>query len=67
MWGPSRFTLSLKWCARYFFATEEHKKLFEQNPHQYLTQYCGYYACGVAPGALFPVDISTWQMRNGNL
>ncbi len=53
--------------ATYFFATEEHKKLFEQNPGRYVPQYGGYCAYGVALGALFPVDISTWQVRNGKL
>ena len=53
--------------ATYFFATEDHKKLFEQNPRQYVPEYGGFCAYGVALGALFPVDISTWQVRNGKL
>jgi YHS domain-containing protein len=53
--------------ATYFFATEEHKRLFEQNPTRYVPQYGGYCAYGVALGALFPVDINTWQVRNGKL
>jgi len=53
--------------ATYFFATEEHKKLFEQNPDKYVPQYGGFCAYGVALGKLFPVDINTWQVRNGKL
>ncbi len=53
--------------ATYFFATEEHKRLFEQNPDRYVPQYGGFCAYGVALGKLFPVDINTWQIRNGKL
>ena len=53
--------------ATYFFASKEHKELFEAAPEKYLPQYGGYCAFGVALGALFPVDISTWQVRNGKL
>lgn len=53
--------------ATYFFATEEHKNLFVQNPDKYVPQYGGFCAYGVALGKLFPVDINTWQVRNGKL
>ena len=53
--------------AVYFFATEEHKKLFVQDPVKYAPQYGGFCAFGVAIDALFPVDISTWQIRDGKL
>lgn len=53
--------------ATYFFATEDHKRLFEQNPDTYAPQYGGFCAYGVSVGALFPVDISTWQVRDGKL
>jgi YHS domain-containing protein len=53
--------------ATYYFATEEHRKLFAQNPGQYAPQYGGFCAYGAALSALFPVDISTWQIRNGKL
>lgn len=53
--------------AVYFFATEDHKKLFEENPGKYAPQYGGFCAYGVGRGALFPVDIDTWQVRNGKL
>lgn len=53
--------------ATYFFANEEHKKLFKENPDKYAPQYGGFCAFGVAKGALFPVDINTWQVRDGKL
>jgi YHS domain-containing protein len=53
--------------ATYFFATEEHKKLFSENPARYTPQFGGYCAYGVSLGKLFPVDINTWQVRDGKL
>ena len=53
--------------AVYFFATEEHKQLFTVSPDKYVPQYGGFCAFGVGLNALFPVDISTWQIRNGKL
>jgi YHS domain-containing protein len=53
--------------ATYFFATEEHKKLFAENPATYAPQFGGYCAYGVSLGKLFPVDINTWQVRDGKL
>jgi YHS domain-containing protein len=53
--------------ATYLFATEEHKKLFMENPGKYTPQCGGFCTYGVGAGKLFPVDISTWQGRNGKL
>ena len=53
--------------ATYFFATEEHKNLFTENPATYVPQYGGYCAYGVSLGKLFPVDINTWQVRDSKL
>lgn len=53
--------------ATYIFASKEHKELFEAAPEKYAPQCGGYCAYGVAVGALFPVDISTWQVREGKL
>lgn len=53
--------------ATYFFATEEHKTLFAANPARYAPQFGGYCAYGVSLGKLFPVDIKTWQVRDGKL
>ncbi|HZO84988.1 MAG TPA: YHS domain-containing (seleno)protein [Verrucomicrobiae bacterium] len=53
--------------ATYFFASEEHKKLFTEDPAKYVPQFGGFCAYGVALDKLFPVDISTWQVRDGKL
>jgi YHS domain-containing protein len=53
--------------ATYFFASEEHKKLFATDPDKYAPQFGGFCAFGVALDKLFPVDISTWQVRDGKL
>ena len=37
------------------------------NPEKYVPQYGGFCAFGVAEGALFPVDVNTWQVRDGKL
>ena len=53
--------------ATYFFTSEEHKKLFAADPAKYAPQFGGFCAFGVAIDKLFPVDISTWQVRDGKL
>lgn len=53
--------------ATYFFASEEHKSLFTANPEHYVPQFGGFCAFGVAIDKVFPVDISTWQIRNDKL
>ena len=53
--------------ATYYFASEEHKALFTANPEKYVPQFGGFCAFGVALGKLFPVDINTWQVRDGKL
>ena len=53
--------------ADYLFATKDHKTLFLANPEKYAPQYGGYCAYGVSVEALAPVDISTWQIRDGKL
>ena len=53
--------------ATWFFASEEHKALFTAHPEKYAPQCGGYCAFGVSVGALFPVDITTWQVRNEKL
>ncbi len=53
--------------ATYFFASEEHKTLFTANPVKYAPQFGGFCAFGVAIEKLLPVDITTWQVRDGKL
>jgi YHS domain-containing protein len=63
----SPFITAMHQGAVYYFATEEHKAMFEKNPAKYAPQYGGFCAYGVALGKLFPVDINTWQVRNNKL
>jgi YHS domain-containing protein len=53
--------------ATYLFASRAHKALFDATPEKYVPQFGGFCAYGAALGALFPVDISTWQIREGKL
>jgi hypothetical protein len=53
--------------ATYLFASKAHKAMFEADPAKYAPQFGGYCAFGASVGALFPVDINTWQVRNGKL
>ena len=53
--------------ATYFFANEENKAEFAADPDKYAPQYGGFCSFGVSVGALFPVDISTWQVYNNKL
>lgn len=53
--------------ATYFFASKEHKGLFNTEAERYVPQFGGYCAFGVAEGALFPVDFNTWQIRDQKL
>jgi YHS domain-containing protein len=53
--------------AKYFFASKAHKSQFDADPEKYVPQFGGFCAYGAALGALFPVDINTWQIRDGKL
>ena len=53
--------------AIYYFASEQHKAMFAKNPDMYAPQNGGFCTFGVSVGALFPVDIRTWQVRNNKL
>lgn len=53
--------------ATFLFASKDHKVRFEADPQKYVPQFGGYCAFGVSLGTLFPVDINTWQIRNGKL
>ena len=53
--------------ATYYFASEEHKTLFTENPDKYVPQFGGFCAFGVSINKVLPVDISTWQVRHGRL
>ncbi len=53
--------------AVYFFASKENKAKFEKDADKYAPQFGGYCAFGVSVGALFPIDINTWQIIDGKL
>lgn len=53
--------------ATYLFASKEHRKMFESDPAKYAPQTGGFCTYGVSVGALFPVDINTWQIHDGKL
>ncbi|MBI5576458.1 MAG: YHS domain-containing protein [Deltaproteobacteria bacterium] len=53
--------------AKYLFASKAHKAQFDADPEKFVPQFGGFCAYGAALGALFPVDISTWQIRDGKL
>lgn len=53
--------------ATYLFASEKDKALFVKDPAKYAPQFGGFCAFGVSVGALFPVDVSTWQIHDGKL
>ena len=52
---------------QYYFASAEHKQTFDRDPEQYIPQFNGYCAFGVAMGQLFDVDPRTGQVIDGRL
>ncbi len=53
--------------ATYYFASADHKALFDANPDQYKPQYGGYCAYAVSVGKLRPVDVNIFQFVDGRL
>lgn len=53
--------------ATYRFAKSEHREAFLLNPDKFLPAYGGFCAYGAAKGALYPVDIETWQIIDDRL
>lgn len=49
------------------FSTENHKKLFIENPEKYAPRYGGYCAYGVAVNALFDIKPEAWSIVDGKL
>jgi YHS domain-containing protein len=49
------------------FANAEHKSLFDAAPQNYLPQYGGYCANGIAYGIPWGGDADTWKMIGGKL
>ena len=51
----------------FYFASAEHKALFDQAPAKYLPQYGGYCANGLVYGIPWGGDADTWKMIDGKL
>jgi YHS domain-containing protein len=51
----------------YWFASEEHRKMFAAGPEHYAPQFKGYCASSVARGLKAEVDPEAWTIWNGQL
>ena len=51
----------------FWFASADHKALFDQSPQRYLPQYGGYCANGIAYGIPWGGDADTWKIIDGKL
>lgn len=53
--------------AKYYFASADHKAMFDKAPSQYEPQFGGFCAYGASRGKTVPVKIEAWQIVNGRL
>ena len=53
--------------ARWYFASDEHRKLFETDPSRYAPQFGGWCAGGMAQGGYYTVDPEAWAIVDGRL
>jgi YHS domain-containing protein len=51
----------------YWFASNEHRKMFAADPERYAPQYKGYCALSVARGLKIEADPEAWAIWNGKL
>jgi YHS domain-containing protein len=51
----------------YYFASKEHKALFDANPEKYLPQFGGYCAYGVSINKTINIDPNAFQIIDGKL
>jgi YHS domain-containing protein len=51
----------------YWFASEEHRKMFAVDPERYAPQFKGYCALSVARGLKIEADPEAWAIWNGKL
>lgn len=51
----------------FWFASAEHKALFDQSPERYLPQFGGYCASGISYGIPWGGDADTWKLIDGKL
>jgi YHS domain-containing protein len=64
--GKSDFQSQLN-GATYYFASKEHKGLFDANPEKYLPQFGGYCAYGVSIDKTVNIDPTAFQIIDGKL
>lgn len=64
--GDSKI-LSKRDGAIYFFASKEHKELFNANPSKYEPVFGGYCAYGVSRNRLVEIDVDASQIVDGKL
>ena len=64
--GSSQFQSGYQ-GAKYYFASAEHKAVFDREPAKYAPQFGGYCAYGASQGHPAPVKIEAWQIVNGRL
>jgi YHS domain-containing protein len=53
--------------ARYYFASEANKQVFDANPAKYEPQFGGFCAYGVSRGYTVPIKIEAFQILNDRL
>ncbi len=53
--------------ATYWFASEEHRKMFAADPERYAPQFKAYCALSVARGLKIEADPEAWTIWNGKL
>jgi YHS domain-containing protein len=60
--------LAYEWKgAKWRFSSENHMKLFIEDPEKYAPRYGGYCAYGVAVNALFDIKPEAWSIVDGKL
>lgn len=53
--------------AEYYFASAEHRSMFESDPEKYEPQFGGFCAYAVSKGYVAPVDPAAFQFHDGRL
>jgi YHS domain-containing protein len=53
--------------AKWYFASEDHKKLFAEDPKKYAPQFGGHCAWGVSKGGLYKTECDAWKVVDGKL
>ncbi len=53
--------------AVYFFASEDHRKMFEDSPAKYEPQFGGYCGYAASINKVSPIDVNFWEILDGRL